>query len=113
MTPVVNPWFFYWMDVAYTLSCVATIGAAVFGFTFVVNLACKIDADADFLPDAYAKVCGFIAVVCLVLAVLIPTKKTMMQMAVAQNVTYERVETATDTVKEVYEDIIELFDKEE
>ena len=34
-------------------------------------------------------------------------------MMVAQNVTYERVEAATDVVQTVYEDIMDLFAEEE
>ena len=56
-----------------------------------------------------AKRLGVILAILMVLDVFIPTADTITKMIVAQNVTYERVETATDVVQTVYEDIMDLF----
>ena len=50
-----------------------------------------------------------LSIVCAALAVFCPTQKTLEKMLIAQNVTYERVEQATDTVTDVYNDIMDLF----
>ena len=56
-----------------------------------------------------AKRLGVILAILMVLDVFIPTADTITKMIVAQNVTYERVETATDVAQTVYEDIMDLF----
>jgi hypothetical protein len=52
-----------------------------------------------------------LTVVFLIFGTIIPTESTITKMIVAQNVTYERVEIAADTVQSVYEDIMELFEE--
>lgn len=42
----------------------------------------------------------------------LPDKQTIEKMVIAQNVTYERVEQATDVVSNVYNDIMDLFKEE-
>ena len=42
-----------------------------------------------------------------------PTQKTLEKVLIAQNVTYERVEQAADTVTDVYNDIMDLFRESE
>lgn len=111
MTPVVNPWFFYWMDVADTLCFFAGLGAIIFSCVAVANLLCSVDY-GSFLSKNMSRFVWAATLVCLLLVLFVPGKKTMTQMVVAQNVTYERVEATADTVKEVYEDILSLFEKE-
>lgn len=41
--------------------------------------------------------------------IFIPSQTTIEKMIIAQNVTYERVEQAADTVTDVYNDIMDLF----
>ena len=50
---------------------------------------------------------------CHIWTFFIPNSNTITKMIIAQNVTYERVEVATNTVQEVYEDIMGLFKEEE
>ena len=45
--------------------------------------------------------------------IFVPSSETITKMVIAQNVTYERVEVATNTVQTVYEDIMELFKESE
>ena len=48
-------------------------------------------------------------IVLTIISNLIPTKTTCLEMLVAQNITYERIEIVGQTVEDVYNDIINLF----
>jgi hypothetical protein len=105
MTPVINPWVFYAVSVCDALKCVAGIGAGI----------CAVALFMFWLDDCFDKPKFATPLFCVMLAIAIltPPSKTVEKMVLAQNVTYERVEVATDAVKTVYEDITELFDKDE
>ena len=84
--PVINPIWFYLMSVCNSVGVLVVGGCCLSGIT---------------------------AVVCAVLAVFCPTQKTLEKVLIAQNVTYERVEQAADTVTDVYNDIMDLFRESE
>lgn len=112
MTPVVSPWVFYWIGVVDVLKDVA-FGLCLLSFIPLTGSAISFSEG----QTNTAKKLGKYGIVCVLVSTLmftfIPSKETLTKMVLAQNVTYERVEMATDTVRDVYEDIIELFDKEE
>ena len=103
MTPVISPWVFYLMDVSTGLTTVA----------FLVGLVAIVWAANSWIergkPDKRPVV---IAITCALLFIFTPSESTITKMIIAQNVTYERVEAATDTVQSVYEDIMDLFEEE-
>lgn len=112
MTPIINPWIFYWISVADVLKDIA-LGLCL--LCFIPFVGCAI-CFTEGQPDN-AKRLGKWGIVCALMSALlftfVPDEKTLTKMVLAQNVTYERVEVATNTVRDVYEDIIELFEKEE
>lgn len=112
MTPVINPWIFYLMSVVDSIGCVACIALIIClitlgGYLLWLFVYCFEGINKSFLTKlviasvALSVVCSFI-----------PSSNTITKMLIAQNVTYERVEVATDTVQSVYEDIMGLFDEE-
>ena len=120
MTPVINPWIFYLMPLCDNLSffsalvgIVSLLGytGVVIGHLVVANDGCS---DEDDLKQfvAIEKLLKPVVIVSLLLAFLVPSEKTITKMLIAQNVTYERVEVATNTVQSVYEDIMNLFEEE-
>lgn len=116
--PVINPWVFYLMSVVDSLSIAADIGTVVTGFTTIVFFILYSIDVVDYGADddntkRTQKILKPLAVVTIVFAaasIFVPSSKTITKMIVAQNVTYERVEVATDVVKDVYEDIMALFE---
>lgn len=102
MTPVISPWIFYLISVADALITLAIVAAFI---SFAWALFYLIDIRK---PPRMAVVS---VVLSILIAVLTPDSDTITKMIIAQNVTYERVEIATDTVKSVYEDIMELFEE--
>lgn len=108
--PVINPCVFYLMHVAdgVGIVCTATAIAALAGS--IIYLAfCAADMST---PNwKVVKVAWVAFVVTAAVAVFVPDSKTITKMIVAQNVTYERVEDAADTVQKVYDDIMGLFEE--
>ena len=101
--PVVNPIWFYLMSVCDNVAMLAVAGCVFAGITVAIWWIC----DEKF--SKRYKTALTLGIVCAVLAVFCPTQKTLEKMLIAQNVTYERVEQATDTVTDVYNDIMDLF----
>lgn len=120
MTPVINPWIFYLMPLCDNLAFFsALVGiVALIGYTGVVigHIVAANDgySDEDSMKQfvAIEKLLKPVVIVSLLLAFLVPSEKTITKMLIAQNVTYERVEVATNTVQSVYEDIMDLFEEE-
>lgn len=121
MTPVISPWVFYAISVASSIVAVASVVAVVVGIAYLIikgiSIAALCEEGAD--DEGYIKVkniakhLGRIALVAIILSTIVPGEKTITKMIVAQNVTYERLEAATDVVQKVYEDIMDLFAEEE
>lgn len=119
--PVINPWVFYAIYVADGIAFTASVVAVVVGIAYLVVKVMSIrtlfehgDDDEDYIKiKNIAKHIGRIALVAIILSTIVPSEKTITKMIVAQNVTYERVEAATDVVQTVYEDIMSLFEEEE
>lgn len=105
MTPVINPWVFYVFELVTTLKVTSLILASV---TLAVGITMWICNEST-----KVKVCAWLCGVGLLIGVFVPSSNTVAKMVIAQNVTYERVETVTDTVETVYNDIMELFESNE
>ena len=120
MTPVISPWVFYAIYVAEGVSFLTAIIAIIAGIAYVAVKVASLfggycdEDDEDYIKIRKAsKAIGTVALVAAILATFVPSEKTITKMIVAQNVTYERVEAATDVVQTVYEDIMDLFAEEE
>lgn len=120
MTPVISPWVFYAIYVAEGVAFLAAPIAIIAGIAYVAVKVASLfgiyygEDGEDYIKIRKAsKTLGTVALVTAVLATLVPGEKTITKMIVAQNVTYERVEMATDVVQTVYEDIMDLFAEEE
>ena len=116
MTPVISPWVFYFMYVAdnivfasTTVFFVGVIGGLI-GLIFTVIISYDEDEFKARAKQLLKVALPVIVVSCLMTS-FVPNEQTVTKMIVAQNVTYERVEMATDTVKTVYNDIMELFEE--
>lgn len=97
--PVINPIVFYWMSVTESLKdflLFAGIGLCVLATVL-----------------SWSKRAVVIGVAILVIRIFIPGMETIEKMVIAQNVTYERVEQATDVVADVYDDIMDLFKQDD
>ena len=120
MTPVISPWVFYAIYVAEGVAFLAALIAIIAGIAYVAVKAVSLfgyysgEDDEDYIKiRKISKTLGTVALVAAILATFVPGEKTITKMIVAQNVTYERVDAATDVVQTVYEDIMSLLEEEE
>ena len=116
MTPVISPWVFYLMSVVDGLKdflIAALVGGFIYGIWSLVNLGDSYDDDerTKCLKGVKKALCAGVTIG--ILLVFTPSSNTITKMLIAQNVTYERVEMATDTVQSVYEDIMGLFEEDD
>lgn len=110
MTPIISPWVFYAMNVCDTLQNFALIVViCIVIFLIVVLPILYIEFDDIKVPK---KTIVFLLSILLAISIFCPSESTIMKMIVAQNVTYERVEIANETVQDIYEDIISLVDND-
>lgn len=120
MTPVISPWVFYAIHVAEGVSFLTALIAIIVGIAYAAVKVISLfnyysgEDDEDYIKNRrISKTLGTVALVAAILGTFVPGEKTITKMIVAQNVTYERVEAATDVVQTVYEDIMDLFAEEE
>lgn len=116
MTPVISPWVFYLMHLADRLQSfllgvlIASGIAAIVSFVFYNDAYTEKDLARY---KKYLKTAIVASVASGVVLSFIPGSTTITKMLIAQNVTYERVEMATDTVETVYNDIMDLFEEDD
>jgi uncharacterized 2Fe-2S/4Fe-4S cluster protein (DUF4445 family) len=121
MTPVISPWVFYLMPICDNIGIICSIFGVLAAIAAIaVCITCTVEehdrySDEDFVKSlkAFRKILVPVATVLVTLSIFIPSEKTITKMLIAQNVTYERVEAATDTVQSVYEDIMDLFEEDD
>ena len=119
MTPIISPWVFYWIEVLENVSCLC--GTLIF-FGIILAGACiiflpilidTIDIDVEdftkIAPKILKKVVS-IFIVIVIVGTFIPSKETMYTMLVAENVTVENLEVATDVIKDSVDYIFDKFD---
>lgn len=111
MTPIISPWIFYVTYICSNLSFVAF--AVVIIVIFLSFIALLTGFLEDFIDEVKPKTKRILLTffsICLIIAIFCPNESTITKMLVAQNVTYERVEIASETVQDIYEDIMSLVD---
>ena len=117
MTPVINPWIFYIIPVCENIGILCWVLGSITAFAtvfFCIGWSVEVDCwnrdeDKIKLYKRCAKKTFILAIVMMMVAILIPNEETVTKMLIAQNVTYERVDVVTDTVANVYNDIMALF----
>ena len=112
--PVINPMVFYLMYVADALKdFLFFVGVGMLILPVVYAIAISDDEDCFKRACRQGKKILVIGMVVLTIRIFIPSTATIEKMVIAQNVTYERVEQATDVVADVYDDIMELFKQDD
>lgn len=121
---IINPWIFYLIDVLSSLKGISSIIAAVvlFGMaalglvTAVAKSECCYDEDsARFVASSIKLFKKLLIVLCVSTGVytVTPSEETMYKMLVAQYVTYENVDKATETIKDGVDYIFKKLGKED
>ena len=127
---IINPIWFYLCDVFRIAGTFAKIAAVLIGLTWLFAYAFGWwlttinerfgEKDGDYIEGlalkALAKKLVIPFIVTLVLAIFVPSEKTVYKMMVANLATYENIDIAADTIEEAFDHVIdklvELRDKE-
>lgn len=118
MTYIINPIWFYLIGVAANLSCTfIVISAIIFIAVFVILLVSAMEYGGD-IEDIMEvmkkfKVKGFIiiAIISLILGNVLPSRETCYQMLAASAFTYENVDYAIETGKDIVDYILETAEE--
>ena len=135
MMAIISPWWVYLIDLFGGLERLFVIGVIacfiVVPISFIVGFMCESEAqdllisfgseDSDYIVNKeISNVCCkifklsiILFAVCSLLTAVIPSKETMYTMMVANCVTYENVETATDVIKDGVDYIFEKLNIDE
>lgn len=113
MTPIINPWLFYLIDVIgnFKLVCLALLLLVVLGFGVTVLI--EVGGAADELELDEAKIIKTLkkivvaGVLLMTFDMLLPSEKTCYQMMIASQVTEENVKKAEDVIKDSVDYIFE------
>ena len=112
MDYIINPAWFYWIEVADTIKAISIITIVVLLIACVVlAIIAGMDrslgdhTEAKVLFSACAKCLIFLAVSALI-CIFIPSKKTLMEMQIARLATRSNVELTIAQVKEIVDYII-------
>ena len=116
MTYVINPWFFYWMQVTDTLREALSILACLAGVALLIAAALKMgclfgdqDEQTNKAASGALKSSIFLFVPLLLLYVLLPSRDTLLSMQVASLATVENAESAIAAIQSAVDYIIEAI----
>ncbi len=119
MTPIINPWIVYALGILDTLNgFLAGINAISMILTVVLCVAYAIAGNDKYISDFWRSKFRLISsiiftFVVIIINVAIPSKQTAINMLIAKEVTYERLDSLKTTVKDSYdymkEDIVDIL----
>lgn len=121
---IINPWIFYFINVlsslkenAAVIAMISLFGALCLGTFIVIYQTCNCyDAEDRLLITKSTNILKKVLIVlCISTGVytLTPSEETMYKMLVAQYVTYENVDKATETIKDGVDYIFKKLGKED
>ena len=115
MTPIISPWFFYFaakVEVIHMFAWILLFAALIFG-TVALYVAYETNNDeyAEKVKKSFKKPCIIVSIIMCLIILIVPSQNTLVQMLIAENITYERLEVVGETIEGVYEDILAITDK--
>ena len=124
MEPIINPWFFYFIDIGDSLDTLALTIAVITGIIWVgLWFAASVMIDecrtlTENMQNKYIRFCWkkgklfmIIMIVTAIIGIVIPSKSAMVEMAVMQQVTPNNIEKGKEIVKSTTDYIFEKFEK--
>lgn len=111
MNPIINPLFFYLVDVISNFKIMCCIFQLIILGGILLWIVCDEDAIEEKLIR-FIKKWFIVAIVFLVFTLFLPSKKTCYQMMVASQVTEENIKSAEDVIKDPVDYIFEKINKE-
>lgn len=117
MTPIINPWLFYLVDVIgnFKSACFVLILLIVIGFGAITLIEIGEAADELELDEAKViknlKKMAIVVVLLMTFNMLLPSKKTCYQMMIASQITDNNIQKAEDVIKDSVDYIFEKINE--
>jgi len=111
---IVNPWLIYLITRCDVILTFAKVTAVICG---TIAIICLIGRFVEWEEDTRkalakgVKICVTICAVSSFIAILVPSKQTCIEMAIADKVTYESVDAGIDAVKEAADYICDKIEE--
>lgn len=106
---IINPAWFYWVNVVNHTKAIMFIFAAVLLLSAIGAYLVFMDALFAEERERYEKVIPKMAIagiVCVIIAIFIPTKETLIEMQIAKYATWENTEWTVGVIKEAVDYIV-------
>ena len=121
MTPIINPWIFYFADIANSLKEVNIAFALVSGVGFILITGLIVisygedvfDKETLFTIIKWNKIICLIFIITLLIAIFCPCQETIYKMAIASIITEENINKTTDEIKELIDYTVDKIDNME
>ena len=110
MTPIINPFYFYLIELCGAIKTVAII-VLVFSLVVVTFGILSFEIDGDKTMRRVEKIAVIIGAICVLLIIAIPSEKTAEKMLIAKYVTYENYDKGKQEVKEIVDYIFEKVEE--
>nr|DAF10652.1 MAG TPA: hypothetical protein [Caudoviricetes sp.] len=112
MTPIINPWLFYLVDVIDSFKFAIFLLLILFTLIFGVQAIIENNNEEDEVKVIKAiKKMFIVATLVITFSTFIPSKKTCYQMMIASQVTEENIQKAEDTIKKSVDYIFEKINE--
>lgn len=98
MTPIINPWFFYFLSFADAFKIISVVAAILVPVIFVICVLEDTDSRRNVFDSNDKKRMFKISIFLILLAMLLPSKETLLTMQVASLVTKESFADAYDII---------------
>lgn len=110
---IISPWIIYLIALLDAVDTVAIFGLVVGfgGFILFTTTAIEEDDETAIKHRSIAKKIKWLGIISLILVTLIPSRKDMYTMLVADTVTYEMVDTVGEGVKGTVDYVVDAVDQ--
>lgn len=116
MTYIINPMWFYWVNVVSAIRIIAifivVFGGMALGIGFILKLgnAEYGERDADYRAGkCLVKISLVPFIICLLLCIFLPNKETLIEMQVAKFATVENTQWTLDAIKSAVDYIVQAI----
>ncbi len=117
MEYIINPSWFYWIEVSDCIKVCAIIAAVILLIAAIVlAIVAKMDDDFNEYRSANVKrkvfiYCLVALAVCVAVIIFVPSKRTLIEMMIAKKATYDNVSWTIEQVKEAVDYIISAIEE--
>lgn len=115
MNYIINPMWFYWINVVDTLRlvvsvtiCISTAAALVAAIIAVVNSDWQDDGEYKLAVKVFKRMIALFVILCVAL-VFLPSKNTLIEMQIARYATQENAELTIDAIKSAVDYIVQAI----